>query len=140
MKTFSAFSKKKIVEVGVACIYKDGKYLVQSRPFGKSFPGSWEFPGGKRNCGESFKNCVKREIREELGINIYVQPAFHEIICNFQSVQLKLVFHIAKIKDGKPQPLEKQALKWVTVDEFDNVNFLKTNAEALEELKKIEKL
>ncbi len=130
---------KKIVEVGAACIYENGKYLIQSRPIGKSFSGSWEFPGGKRNPGESFKNCVKREIQEELGIDVEVEPAFYEITCNFKSTRLKLVFHLAKFQTGKPRPLEKQVLKWVTTDEFDSINFLKTNSEVLKELKKMEK-
>ncbi len=131
-------NKKRIVEVGVACIYKNGKYLIQSRPPGKSFPGAWEFPGGKRNPGERFRDCVRREIQEELGVDVSVRPHFHEIVCNFQSTQLRLRFHQAKIKDGDPRPLENQVLKWATTEEFDDINFLKTNAGALIALKKIE--
>ena len=137
-KKTSPKNKQRVVAVGVACIYKDGKYLIQSRPPGKSFPGSWEFPGGKKKEGEGFRDCVKREIKEELGIEISVEPFFHEIVCNFQSTQLRLRFHLAEImNDEVPYPLEKQALQWAPTSDFDNIDFLKTNAGALVELKKM---
>lgn len=136
----SSKKKKRIIEVGVACIYKNGKYLIQSRPLGKSFPGHWEFPGGKRHEGERSRDCVTREIKEELGIEISVEPFFHEIVCEFQSTQLRLRFHLAKImNDAEPKPLENQVLQWASPSEFDNIKFLKTNAGALVELKRMEK-
>ena len=125
------------LEVGVACIHRDGKYLIQTRPEGKSFSGHWEFPGGKKERGESMRACVKREIVEELGCKISVRPAFIVIRHEFDKVRLNLHFHRCQIQSGEPKPLEKQILKWVSPAEFDDVGFLETNQKAIEKLKKM---
>ncbi len=131
--------RKKVftIEVGVACIHKDGKYLIQSRPEGKSFVGFWEFPGGKREPGESFRECVKREIMEEVGTKISVRPHFFEQTHKFKGKNLLLRFHRCQIQSGTPKPLENQELNWVSPEDFHKINFLKTNAKALETLKKM---
>lgn len=127
--------RKHRIEVGIACIWREGKYLVQARPKGKSFEGSWEFPGGKREKGESFRGCVKREIEEEVGLNVSVRSHFYEELHEFERTELLLRFHRCQIQAGEPQALENQELKWVSPDEFDSVGFLKTNHKALEKLK-----
>lgn len=127
--------RKHRIEVGVACIWRDGKYLIQARPEGKSFEGVWEFPGGKREKGENFRECVKREIEEEVGLKVSVRPHFYEIIHDFAKTQLVLRFHRCQIQSGEPQPLEDQQLQWVAPSDFDQINFLKTNHKVLEKLK-----
>lgn len=129
--------KKFRIEVGAACIYQDGKYLIQTRPEGKSFVGKWEFPGGKREKGETFRTCVKREIMEELDIEVSVRPHFYEIILPFNKVELLLRFHRCQIQKGEPNPLEGQKIDWVAPKDFDKVEFLDTNSRALEKLKKM---
>ena len=108
---------------------------MQARPKGKSFEGSWEFPGGKREKGENFRECVKREIQEEVGINVSVRPHFYEELHEFERTELLLRFHRCQIQAGEPSPQEEQEIKWVAPDEFANVDFLKTNHKALEKLK-----
>ncbi len=130
--------RKYCIEVGVACIWRsDGKYLIQSRPEGKSFVGHWEFPGGKREKGEDFRTCVKREVEEEVGVKVSVRPHFHEELCLFKRANLKLRFHRCQIQSGEPQPLEKQELKWAHPDEFAGIQFLKTNGVALQKLREM---
>lgn len=127
--------RKHRIEVGIACIWRDGKYLIQARPTGKSFAGSWEFPGGKREIGESFRDCVKREIQEEVGLNVSVRPHFYEELHDFERTELLLRFHRCQIQAGEPKPLEAQQIKWVSPQEFGEIDFLKTNHKALEKLK-----
>jgi A/G-specific adenine glycosylase len=134
-KTEKPKKRKHRIEVGIACIWRDGKYLVQARPKGKSFEGSWEFPGGKREKGENFRECVKREIQEEVGINVSVRPHFYEELHEFERTELLLRFHRCQIQAGEPSPQEEQEIKWVAPDEFGAVDFLKTNHKALEKLK-----
>lgn len=129
--------RKKLIAVGIACIHRDGAYLIQSRPEGKSFVGSWEFPGGKREPGESFRECVKREIQEEIGVIVSVRPHFFEIEHQFGPKTLLLRFHRCQIQSGTPRPLEGQELQWVTPDQFDDIDFLKTNHKALARLKEM---
>lgn len=129
--------KKVLIEVGAACIHKDGKYLLQTRPEGKSFSGQWEFPGGKREKGEDMRACVKREIMEELGVEVSVRPAFLTLTHEFDRVRLRLHFHRCQIQDGTPSPTEGQEIKWVAPKDFDSVNFLDTNSEVVEKLKRM---
>lgn len=125
------------IEVGAACILRDGKYLVQTRPMGKSFVGQWEFPGGKREKGESFRDCVKREIKEELGIDVSVRPHFCEILIEFERTELLLRFHRCQIQEGEPRARENQEIRWVPPHKFDGLSFLDTNAPCLEKLQKM---
>ena len=127
---------KQLIEVGIACIWdKAGNYLIQSRPKGKSFVGYWEFPGGKREKGEDFRSCVKREIEEELGIKVSVRPHFYEELCRFKDANLLLRFHRCQIQAGNPTPLENQNIQWVHPNNFDDVKFLKTNGRVLVKLR-----
>ena len=126
---------KKLIAVGIACIHQDGKYLIQSRPAGKSFVGSWEFPGGKREPGENFRECVKREIMEEIGVTVSVRPEFLSLEHKFGPKTLLLKFHRCQIQAGTPKPLEGQEIKWVAPAEFDSIKFLKTNHAVLKKLK-----
>ncbi len=125
------------IEVGVACIYEHGRYLIQTRPEGKTFTGRWEFPGGKREKGEDFRACVKREIMEEIGVEVSVRPHFYEEICHFGATQLVLRFHRCQIQAGTPQPLEGQELDWVPPSQFGSVHFLDTNRNALARLQQM---
>lgn len=127
--------RKHRIEVGIACIWRDGKYLIQARPKGKSFEGSWEFPGGKREKGENFRECVKREIQEEVGLSVSVRPHFYEELHEFERTELLLRFHRCQIQAGEPKSLEEQEIKWAAPAEFGSIDFLKTNHGALEKLK-----
>lgn len=130
---------KKRIEVGVACIHRNNQYLIQTRADDKSFAGQWEFPGGKREPGENFRECVKREVMEEIGIEVSVRPHFFAELHHFDTCDLLLKFHRCQIQSGEPQPMEGQEIKWAHVSEFDQINFLKTNAKALKAIKKFTK-
>lgn len=137
IKTEKPKKRKHRIEVGIACIWREGKYLVQARPKGKSFEGSWEFPGGKREKGENFRECVKREIQEEVGIDVSVRPHFYEELHEFERTELLLRFHRCQIQAGEPSPQEEQEIKWVSPDDFGDIDFLKTNHKALDKLKEM---
>ena len=126
------------VEVGAACIYWQGKYLIQTRPEGKTFEGQWEFPGGKRESGEDWRTCVKREMEEELGIEVSVRPHFFQLIRRFKArgTLLDIRFHRCQIQRGKPQALEGQTLRWITQSDFDQIDFVPTNKPLLKYLQK----
>src|SRR6185369_17353271 len=61
-----------LVEVSAGLVFRDGKLLITRRPAGAHLGGLWEFPGGKRESAETFEECLVRELREELGIEVEV--------------------------------------------------------------------
>jgi mutator protein MutT len=103
---------KTIIEVSAALIFRDGKLLITQRHAGAHLGGLWEFPGGKREAGETFEQCLVREIREELGVEISVGKLFAELSHTYPEKSVRLKFFICKIISGEPQPLDCAAVKW----------------------------
>ena len=64
--------KPKCIDVAAALIFRSGKLLITQRPADAHCGGLWEFPGGKRKPDETFEQCLVREIREELGVEVSV--------------------------------------------------------------------
>jgi A/G-specific adenine glycosylase len=100
-------------EVAAAVIRRKGKVLIARRPEGKLLGGLWEFPGGKREEGESLKACLRRELREELGIAARVgreAAAFEHAYTHF-----RVTVHAFEcaIRRGEPRPLEASEVRWV---------------------------
>src|SRR3954466_7752896 len=62
----------KVVEVAAGLVFRGGKLLITQRYPDAHLGGLWEFPGGKRECDETFAQCLARELREELGIEVEV--------------------------------------------------------------------
>ena len=68
----------KPIDVAAGLVFHRQKLLITQRPEGSHLAGLWEFPGGKREPGESFEECLIRELREELGIEVALGQAFEE--------------------------------------------------------------
>ena len=102
------------VAVGVL-IDADGNFLLTSRPQGKVYAGWWEFPGGKLEAGESVEAALRRELHEELGIEIgAVQPWQTEIV-DYEHARVRL--HFCKVFDwrGAFEMREAQQMAWQTL-------------------------
>jgi mutator protein MutT len=97
---------KNCVEVSAALIFRDGKLLITQRRAKSHLGGLWEFPGGKLEAGETFEQCLVREIREELGVEISVGELFSEISHDYPEKSVRLEFFICKLISGEPQPLD----------------------------------
>ena len=76
--SFLGMSFKASIEVAAALIFDSDRLLIAQRPPGVHLEGLWEFPGGKREPGETYEACLLREIREELGCEVLVGPMLHE--------------------------------------------------------------
>jgi 8-oxo-dGTP diphosphatase len=126
---------KNCVEVSAALIFRDGKLLITQRHAKAHLGGLWEFPGGKREAGETFEECLVREIREELGVEISVGELFEEISHAYPGKSVRLKFFICKIISGEPRPLDCAAVKWVTKTELADFEFPAADAQLLQKLK-----
>jgi len=126
---------KKIVEVSAALIVHGGKLLITQRHATSHLGGLWEFPGGKREPGESFEQCLVREIREELGVSIAVGDLFEEVSHDYPEKSVRLRFFLCRLLAGEPQPLDCAAIKWITLPELDAYEFPAADARLLIKLK-----
>ncbi len=99
------------VAVGVL-IRPDGDFLLTSRPQGKVYAGYWEFPGGKLEPGESVEAALRRELQEELGIEIGAVERWHEELVDYPHALVKL--HFCKVYHwaGELQMRESQTYAW----------------------------
>lgn len=84
-------------DVTAAIIIKDNKILITRRGPGQKFEGYWEFPGGKCEPNESPEECLRREIKEELNIDVEIQSFFAESVYEYPEVTIRLLAYIARI-------------------------------------------
>ena len=126
------------IEVSAALIFRDGKILITRRHEKSHLGGLWEFPGGKREAGESFEECLIREIREELGIAISVGDLFEEIAHDYPEKSVHLKFFLCRWESREPQALGCAAFKWVRKSELADYKFPAADARLLDKLMKCE--
>jgi A/G-specific adenine glycosylase len=123
-------------QIGVAVITDEqGHILIDRRKQEGLLGGLWEFPGGKIEPGESVEDCVRREIKEELGIDIAVGDRLITIEHAYTHFKVTLNVFNCKHLSGDPQPLECDEVKWVTLGEIDQYPFPKANSQIIEALK-----
>jgi mutator protein MutT len=125
----------RIIEVSAALIFHNGKLLITQRHKDSHLGGLWEFPGGKCELGETFEECIIREISEELGIEISVDKLFGDITHAYPKKVVHLKFFICELVKGEPQPLGCSAIKWIGKNELAQHEFPAADARLLEDLK-----
>jgi A/G-specific adenine glycosylase len=101
----------------------NGHLLITQRPMDGLLGGLWEFPGGKRRPGEELPACLRREIREELAIEIQVNELVYTVKHTFTHFHMCLYVFDCLWLSGKPQRLGCTDLRWVTLDELDAFAF-----------------
>jgi 8-oxo-dGTP diphosphatase len=131
----SKTGNRQSIEVSAALIFHKGKILITQRHVDVHLGGLWEFPGGKREADETFEQCLVREIREELGVEISVGGVFEEISHAYPEKSVLLKFFSCKLLSGEPQPLGCAAFKWVGKSELDAYAFPGADAQLLQKLK-----
>jgi len=118
------FSAEGLVDVTAAIIGgPDGRILVCSRPAGTHMAGKWEFPGGKIEPGETAESCIRREIREELGMGIAVGPVLTVMEHDYGVKYVRVTFFLA-VSDDTPSARDGQEIRRVAPDEMESVDFL----------------
>ncbi len=104
---------RKIIEVAVGVLIKpNGDFLLTSRPPGKVYEGYWEFPGGKLEAGESVHQALKRELHEELGIDIAVSELWKTEVIDYPHSLVRLNFCKVFRWAGALQMKEGQQFSW----------------------------
>jgi len=121
-------------DIGVAVIRERGRYFIQQRPDGALLAGLWEFPGGKRKPRESIAACLRRELREELGIEVEVGEKLCEVAHTYTHYRVILHVHWCRITRGRPKPLYAQRLRWARPADFARHTFPAANLRIIERL------
>ncbi len=104
------------IAVVAAVIRRHDRYLVGRRPLPKRHGGLWEFPGGKIQAGETTFDAARRELAEELALDVAKEGATLHTV---RDQGAPFVIHFVEIEvSGEPTPLEHDALGWFTPDEL----------------------
>jgi A/G-specific adenine glycosylase len=123
-------------QIGVAVIWNDqGEILIDRRRQEGLLGGLWEFPGGKIEPGETVPDCIHREIREELAIEVEVGAQLITLEHAYTHFRVTLTVHHCRHISGVPQPLESDEVRWVRLDEIDQFPFPKANVKIIEALR-----
>ena len=119
-------------QIGVAVIVSDrGKILIDRRKAEGEMGGLWEFPGGKIEPGETIAECIKREIKEELDIEIAVGDRLTTITHTYKTFKVTLYVHYCQHLSGKPQPIECEEIHWVDPWQMNQYQFPQANIQII---------
>lgn len=104
---------RKIVDVAVGILIRaDGNFLLTSRPADKVYAGYWEFPGGKLEPGETVEQALKRELHEELGIEVGAAQLWKVELVDYPHALVRLNFCKVFDWEGELQMREGQLFSW----------------------------
>jgi 8-oxo-dGTP diphosphatase len=112
-----------MIEVTAAIIQNKGKLLIARRPAGDMLAGRWEFPGGKVEVGETPEECLCREIKEELNMEITIVQYFSDNIYNFPTKTIHLNAYLCTWISGEIELRSHDAIKWVATASLKDYDF-----------------
>ncbi len=123
-----------MIEVAAALIHHQGHILITKRKEGAILGGYWEFPGGKRQAKETLRDCLQREVKEELGIQVHPDKQVGEILYPYPHGTVILYFFNAAFQGGEPQALGCQEVRWILLQELSHYTFPPANTLLIRQL------
>lgn len=118
--------------VTAAVIKKENKFLICQRPKKKNCELLWEFPGGKVELNETNEECIIRECKEELNIDIKIE----KLIGNIENKNLNIYFYLCSIVNNEPVCIEHNKIQWSTIEEISQLPLCPTDEKILSLVKK----
>jgi len=126
----------KTIQVAAAVILDEGdRVLLSLRLKNAHQGGKWEFPGGKIEAGETGPNALKRELKEELNIDISGASEYLQIKHDYADKSVTLNVFLVTSFDGTPKGMEGQEVRWFTLSEMMDLNFPDANYPILEQIR-----
>src|SRR5204863_252866 len=113
----------KITDVAAGLVFRDGKLLITQRHPEAHLGGLWEFPGGKREPRETFERCLRRELREELGIEVKVGKLLASVSHAYPDKKVLLKFFRCAWRRHEPQAIGCYAYAWVRAEQLAEYSF-----------------
>lgn len=126
----------KRIDVVAGVILRDQQVLIALRPTDKHKGGYWEFPGGKIEPGEEIELALKRELKEEINLEVTASESWLEISHDYPDKAVYLHFWKVTGFEGEAKGLEGQEVRWVSVADLANYQFPEANVPVMEALVK----
>jgi 8-oxo-dGTP diphosphatase len=125
-----------LVEVVAALVRDDaGRYLITQRRSGSHLAGLWEFPGGKREPGESLETALRRELTEELSARFAVGDRVETVRWEYPERTVVIHFYRCRLESGTIEPRESQTMAWVAPERLAELDFPPADRELITRLR-----
>ena len=125
-----------MTDVVAALIWKDNKFLICQRPAHKKRGLLWEFAGGKTEPGETREDALKRELMEELKLEVEIGDVFMELVHEYPDITVNLILYNCTALN-EPEKIEHNDLKWIHPSEIESFDFCPTDTDILAKIKEI---
>lgn len=129
----------KTIEVVAAIIKKDDKIFTTRRNYGE-FKNRWEFPGGKMELGETRGEALRREIREELELEVDISSYLTTVDYNYSDFHLKMHCFMCHICGGKLHLNAHNDIKWMTLEKLDELEWVPADMLVINKLKEMQNM
>lgn len=126
-----------MTEVVAALIWDGPKFMICQRPAHKTRGLLWEFVGGKVDPGETKPQALIRECQEELAVELSVGDVFMDVFHEYPDLTVHLTLFHASIAHGKPQKLEHNDIRWISVSQIPDYDFCPADEEILKKLQTV---
>ena len=126
-----------VIEVAAGLVFRGGKLLITQRYADAHLGGLWEFPGGKREPGETSQQCLARELQEELGIEVEVGELIESLTHAYPEKTVRLEFFTCRWLRNEPKAIGCAALKWISCAELETHSFPAADARLLAKLRQM---
>ena len=126
-----------MIDVTCAIIIKGDKILVTQRSEKMNLPLKWEFPGGKIENNETAVNCIKREIKEELNLEIELIEKLETQRFDYESFSINLIPFVSRILSGEMILSEHNDYKWLVREELENLDWAPADISVLNSFLKL---
>jgi len=127
---------KRQIIAGIIC-GRDGRILIARRKISDRMGGKWEFPGGKLEAGESHESCLKRELKEELNIDVKVNGLFSRSVFRYMCVPIELICYKTDLIGGDIKLNDHEEYAWVKPEELSGFDFTEADKAAVKKLEDV---
>jgi 8-oxo-dGTP diphosphatase len=126
-----------MIDVTCAIILFENKILVTQRSDKMNLPLKWEFPGGKIEQNETPEDCLQREIKEEINIEIEILEKLDTQYFDYGTFSINLIPYVVNYISGKISLTEHKTFKWLEKDELSSLDWALADIPVLEAFLKL---
>lgn len=121
-----------MIQVTCAILVQDELVLAAQRSATMRLPLKWEFPGGKLETNESLEDCMRRELKEELGIEIELLTQGPGVFYPIADPEIELIPFVGRITSGVLNPIEHSELRWCSAEELSQLDWAEADIDVLQ--------